>query len=231
MREPMTPDDHHAHGEAVGGVAGDAVLLAVARRQPRPEQHADGHDHPERAQRQRPELDRGEGRVGDRRQHERMLRCRAAGFASRREALRRPTRLRGRRTRHKGSCQPPTPRRGCRRRSDPTCPGGRGSPGAGWRGRARRSATARPGRRRARSGGCRRPWRPRAAAGRPPAARRTPRRSSPRGRPGGCASSSPGALGLEVQHHAVLLAEPEPEVVRVRRRRARRLRTGAAAAR
>ena len=61
----------HAHGEAVGGVAGDAVLLAVAGRQPGADEHADRDHQPEGAQRQRPELDLGEGRVGDRRQHAR----------------------------------------------------------------------------------------------------------------------------------------------------------------
>ena len=56
------------------------------------------------------------------------------------------------------------------------------------RGPARRSATARRGRRPGRTAGCRPPWRPRGAAGTPPAARRTPRRRTPRGRPAGSSS-------------------------------------------
>ena len=173
IREPTTPAHDHAHRQAVGGVAGDPVLLAVAGREPRAEQHAD----------RRPRTRRCGASSGPSSIVGKVVYGMAAtrlstgqwSHAAVQEDSRRPSWLR---VSASERLVPAADVGGeaSRRRSGPRCPGGRGSPGAGRRGRPRRCATARRARPPGRSGGRRPPWRRRAAAGRPPA--RSPNTSS-----------------------------------------------------
>src|SRR5690606_17528228 len=61
--------EHHPGGHPVGLVAGDAEALRVAGGDPRAEQDAQRDHEPEGPQLERPQLDRGEGGVGDGCQH------------------------------------------------------------------------------------------------------------------------------------------------------------------